>query len=374
MKLKRISSSILTLLVAASLMAGCSSQTSTDTGAAGETESTATEAAATTEETADKEGNEAADTTAEAAEVTYPITITHAFGETVIESEPQRVATISWGNQDVPLALGVVPVGISKANYGAVNETGLLPWTAAAYEELGVANEDIVVFDDTDGLNYEAISDSNPDVILAAYSGITQEEYDLLSQIAPVVAYPEYAWQTYWRDQVLMDAKGMGKEAEAKELIAQTDELISTKVSEHSVLEGKTAAFMYFSPSDLGTFYVYLPVDPRAAYLTDLGLAFPESVTALAEGETSFTVTVSAENIDQLTGIDIIVTYGDASVLETLQADSLVGTLPAIANGSVVMIEDTAEISASCTPSILSIPATIDEYLSLLSEAAEKVK
>ena len=51
-----------------------------------------------------------------------------------------------------------------------------------------------------DGLDYEAISDSNPDIILAAYSGITQEEYDLLSEIAPVVAYPENAWQTLWRD------------------------------------------------------------------------------------------------------------------------------------------------------------------------------
>ena len=38
-------------------------------------------------------------------------------------------------------------------------------------------------------LDFEAISDANPDVILAAYSGITQEEYDTLSEIAPVVAY-----------------------------------------------------------------------------------------------------------------------------------------------------------------------------------------
>ncbi|MDR1065426.1 MAG: iron-siderophore ABC transporter substrate-binding protein, partial [Oscillospiraceae bacterium] len=45
----------------------------------------------------------------------YPIIISHAFGETVIEKKPERIATISWANQDTPLALGVVPVGFSMA-------------------------------------------------------------------------------------------------------------------------------------------------------------------------------------------------------------------------------------------------------------------
>ena len=42
-----------------------------------------------------------------AADGTFPVTITHALGETTIEAKPERVATISWGNQDVALALGV---------------------------------------------------------------------------------------------------------------------------------------------------------------------------------------------------------------------------------------------------------------------------
>ena len=125
----------------------------------------------------------------------YPITIKHAFGETVLESKPEKIATISWGNQDVPLALGVIPVGISEANYGVIDGSGLLPWTADKFKELGVENP--VIYKDTAGLDFEAISDSQPDVILASYSGITQEEYDLLSKIAPVVAYTESAWQTH---------------------------------------------------------------------------------------------------------------------------------------------------------------------------------
>lgn len=32
----------------------------------------------------------------QSATVTYPLTIKHAFGETVIEKQPEKVVTISW--------------------------------------------------------------------------------------------------------------------------------------------------------------------------------------------------------------------------------------------------------------------------------------
>lgn len=311
-------------------------------------------------------------TSAPDAEAGYPITIKHAFGETVIESKPERIATIAWGNQDVPLALGVIPVGISEANYGVTDGGRLLPWTAEGFKKLGV--ESPVLFNDTDGLDFEAISDVQPDVILAAYSGITQEEYDLLNQIAPVVAYPTLAWQTYWRDQIIMDATGMGMKAEGESLVAELEQLITDKIAAYPQIAGKTAAFFYFTPSDLGKFYVYLPSDPRAAYLTDLGMKVPESVLRLAEGSESFAIEISAENVDILEDVEIIIAYGDDSLLKSLQADSLVGTVPAVRRGSVVLIEDGTPLAASGTPSALSIPATIDEYLSIIGEAAEKVE
>jgi iron complex transport system substrate-binding protein len=302
----------------------------------------------------------------------FPLTIQHAFGETVIESKPERVVTISWGNQDVPLALGVVPVGVSEANYGVLDGSGMLPWTAEGFKMLGVENP--LLFSDTAGLDFEAISNVEPDVILAAYSGITQEEYDLLSTIAPVVAYPKLAWQTYWREQILLDAAGIGMKAEGEQLVTQLEQLIEDKTITYTQLEGKTAAFFYFNPSDLGKFYVYLPTDPRAAYLTDLGMAFPNSVLELAKDSESFALELSAENVDVLSDVDIIIAYGNTSLLEALQADALMGTVPAVKRGSVALIEDGTPLAASCTPSALSIPATIDEYLKLIGEAADKVE
>lgn len=377
MKLRKLSSILAIALVIS--MTGCSNSatkssdvtenvTSSDTAeSVASSDTTEASASSSTAESTTAEESTSTDSAAQ-----YPITIKHALGETVIESKPERIATIGWGNHDVPLALGVIPVGISEANYGVTDGSGLLPWTKEKFTELGVDNP--VIFKDTDGLDYEAISDAQPDVILAAYSGITQEEYDLLSEIAPVVAYPTAAWQTFWRDQIIMDATGMGMQAEGEQLVSNLEQLITEKTSAYPQIKGKTAAFFYFSPSDLGTFYVYLPTDPRAAYLNDLGMEVPASVAKMAEENDSFAVELSAENVDLLQDIDIIIAYGDDTLLKALQADSLVGTIPAVKNGSVALLTDGTPLAASSTPSALSIPAYIDEYLGLIGEAADKVK
>lgn len=124
----------------------------------------------------------------------FPVTIEHAFGTTTIDAKPERVATVAWANHEVPLALGVVPVGMAAATFGDDNGNGMLPWVEEKLDDLGAKPP--VLFDETDGIDFEAVSDTNPDVILAAYSGLTQEDYDTLSEIAPVVAYPEGPWAT----------------------------------------------------------------------------------------------------------------------------------------------------------------------------------
>jgi len=356
MKLKTLQLIFATVITFSLALSGCTTSNSSDA----------------TDTSASQASSAGGQTTAVAEEATYPLTIKHAFGETVIKSKPQRIATISWGNQDLPLALGVVPVGISKANYGVTDNSGLLPWTLEKFKELGVTAP--VLFDDVAGLNFEAVSDVRPDVILAAYSGITQEEYNLLSEIAPVVAYPTQPWQTLWRDQIVLDATGMGMKAEGEALVGKLETLIEEKTSKYPQIAGKTAAFFYFTPTDLSKFYVYLPSDPRAAYLADLGMKAPESVNKLASESTSFALEISAENVDILEDIDIIITYGNDKLLGAMQADALVGTIPAVKRGSVVIIEDGTPLAASGTPSSLSIPATIDDYLRIIGEAADKVK
>lgn len=302
----------------------------------------------------------------------YPIVIKHALGETVIEEKPERVATVAWANHDVALALGVVPVGFSAANYGVQDESGMLPWTAEKLKELGEENPNI--YQDTDGLDFEAISDSNPDVILAAYSGLTQEEYDTLSEIAPVVAYPATPWVITWRDQILYNAKGMGMEEEGKQLIADTEKLIQDKANEFPEIKGKKAAFGMFNATDLSKFYIYTPADPRGELLEDLGMSYPESIKAQVQDENSFYIELSAENADALNDAEILIAYGDDNTLKALQADPILGKVPAIKNGTVLIIPDNTPLAAAGNPNPLSIQYTIDEYVSLISEVAKKLK
>lgn len=311
-------------------------------------------------------------TSVKKSEEGYPISIKHAFGETTLDSKPERVATIGWENQDTPLSLGVAPVGVSMANYGNVTENKLHIWTDEAFKKLGVDKPN--VYDDVDGINYEAISDSNPDVILASYSGITKEEYEKLSKIAPVFAYKSQPWQTLWRDQTIQNAEGIGMKKEGEKKVKEVEKIIQEKTSKYPNLKGVKAAFAWITPDDFSKFYIYLPSDPRAAYLNDLGFEQPSSVKELSKDTKDFSITLSRENTDKLTDIDLLVVYGNEKLLKDLQKDPLMNKIPAIKNGAVVLIDPASDLAGATTPSILSIPSQIDNYLSLLGKAQENIK
>lgn len=141
----------------------------------------------TTSEAASDAATDSAETTGGDSGV-FPVTVTHAYGTTTIDAEPERVATVGWSNQEAALALGVVPVIMEKATWGDDDDDGVLPWVEEKLTELGAETPDL--YDATDGIDFEAIADADPDVILAAYSGLSKDDYETLSQIAPVVAFP----------------------------------------------------------------------------------------------------------------------------------------------------------------------------------------
>ena len=163
-----------------------------------------------------------------------PVTIEHALGTTTIESKPERVATVAWANHEVPLALGVVPVGMAAANFGDDDGDGVLPWVAEKLEELDA--ETPVLFDETDGIDFEAVADTDPDLILASYSGLTQEDYDTLTEIAPTIPFPKVAWGTSWRDMITANALGMGMAEKGADLITELESAIEEAVAKHPAI------------------------------------------------------------------------------------------------------------------------------------------
>lgn len=312
-----------------------------------------------------------AETETQSQETQYPIEIEHAFGTTVIESKPERVVTVAFGNQDVALALGVVPVGFSAANYGVQDDSGMLPWTQEKLEELGC--EEPNVFQDTDGLDYEAISDCDPDVILAVYSGLTEEEYSMLSEIAPTVAYPESAWTVSWRDWIRYTALGLGMEAEGEQLIADLENMLAEKTAAYPDFEGKSFVWITFSEEDLSNLHAYAPIDPRCAFLIeDLGFTYPDSVSELIE-DGSYSLSLSAENADLLYDADFLIGYSSDAAYEAAKEDTVLGSIPALQNDAVVSIESGTPLSAAMTITPLSMEYTIDEYLEKINKAVEEV-
>jgi len=302
----------------------------------------------------------------------FPVTIEHALGSTTIESAPERVATVGWGNHDVALALGVAPVGADDQTWSmdGSDGLGLYDWSLDAYEGLGA--EEPVIFDTADGVDFEAIADTAPDVILAGYSGLTEEEYATLSEIAPTVAYPDVPWYTPWRDAIRIDAEALGMADEGDALVDDLDAQIADATAD-SDFAGKTAAFFYMTPADLSTISIYAVDDSRTALLGDLGFEMPSAATKASESG-AFYADISAENADQLDDVDVIVAYGGDDLLTALQADELWSTVPAVQNGAVVAMGTGDALSGAVTPTALSIPWVLDDYVALLDDAAAKAE
>ncbi|QTG14759.1 iron-siderophore ABC transporter substrate-binding protein [Agrobacterium tumefaciens] len=299
----------------------------------------------------------------------YPVVIKHAFGTTTIARKPQRVATVAWANHEVPLALGIVPVGFAAANFGDDDGDGLLPWVAKQLSEMGAAKP--VLFDEGDGIDFEAVAATQPDVILAAYSGLSQSDYDTLSQIAPVVAYPVSPWATDWREMIRLNSAGLGMAPEGEALIKRIEGEIAQVAAGHPQLKGKSAMFVtHLDATNLSVVNFYTANDSRVKFFTDLGLTSPKSV-AEATKPGQFAAGVSAERVDAFDDVDIVVTYGSQPLLKAMRADPLLARMPAVAHDAIVML-GRDPLGTASNPTPLSISWVMKDYADLLAKAADK--
>ena len=304
---------------------------------------------------------------AAAAQPAFPVTIEHVYGETVIEAEPQRIVTWGWGNEDAAIALGAVPVGIPFQSYGG-GDDGIQPWIEDALDAAGAAMP--TTLDNSGEPPVEQIAALQPDLILAVFSGITEEQYALLSAIAPTVAYTGEAWSTPWQEVTLTVGEALGKPGEAEALVAETEQWLADEVAKHPALREITFA----SANDYdGSIAVYAPFDARMKFLTDLGLKLDPSVAELAPDDGEFFYSLSYELFDELEG-DIFVTYyEEQSALDEFLAKPYAQTYPPIRNGRLAALVGTENVAAVSPPSALSLRWGFPTYLGVLARAAENV-
>lgn len=300
-----------------------------------------------------------------------PVTVEHAFGETTIEERPERVATWGWASTDAVLALGVVPVAIPKQVYGA-DEQGLMPWIKEELDAQGAGAEAQrpAMLTDDGAPPFEEIIAAAPDVILANYSGITQADYDKLSQIAPTIAYPDQPWSTPWRDVITTVGDVLGRSDQAADVLQEIDAAVDAAAAEHPQFAGKTIAAVAVDPT---TFYVYRGADPRVQFLEDLGFTLAPSVDELDTGESSFFYTLSTEQVDQLTS-DVLLSYSETPEdAERVASAPELQAMQQFQQGTVASVVGAALISSVSPPTALSLTWGLDDFVAVLDEAVANV-
>jgi iron complex transport system substrate-binding protein len=261
----------------------------------------------------------------------------------------------------------VVPVGIGKVTWGG-NAHGTTPWFDARLKQLG--GQQPTLLDQTDAIPFDDIAKLAPDVILATYSGLTKAQYDKLSKIAPVVAYPKDPWETTWQDSLEMDAEALGRTAQAQQLEQATTQELEAVEQQHPQLVGKTFIWAALATTDLSQVPYYTPDDARPMFLTSLGMKNAPIIEKLApRGE--FYSQVSAERAAELKS-DVLVTYAvkdtDAA---TYRSDTLIGQIPAIKSGHMYAATDNTASLAAGVLTPLSAPYAVAHFLPDLVKAVD---
>lgn len=143
-----------------------------------------------------------ADFGTDAAPGVFPRTVRHAFGETVLEKQPERVVVLDTGELDASVVLGVTPVGAAE-----YLSTGLPDYIAAR-------EGDIQLVGTTAEPDMEAILALKPDLILSSKLRHNESVYRTLSAIAPTV-FAERPGVTFKQNFTLY-AQALGREVEAR--------------------------------------------------------------------------------------------------------------------------------------------------------------
>jgi len=308
----------------------------------------------------DDGGPRAVDDPAPTEQGAFPVTLTHKYGETTIEQAPKRVVCVGLTEQDALLALGIVPVAVTKWFGDAPGY--VFSW---AVDKLGGA-ELPEVLEDTNGVQVEKIAALRPDLIIGQYAGVTEKDYELLSKIAPTVAQPgEYAdYGAPWDEMALNIAKAVGRPAEMQAIVDDVKQQIADQAAAHPEFAGQTA--MCVTPYE--GLFVYGPEDPRSRMLVDLGFAFP---TALFGGEQEeFGESLSSERTSDLDQVGV-------TVWLDLEADQAVKKVydrtTSAAEGRWVDISeadgDYYVAHSFVTP--LSIPYLLERYVPQLAAAVD---
>ncbi len=227
------------------------------------------------------------------------VVITHKYGETVLSSVPEKVVSLGYGEHETLLALGVVPVAV-RDWFGGDMPYATGPWVPEKLRDKLNEAQPLVLSVEMD---FEAIAALAPDVIVGIYSGMTEKEYDFLSEIAPTIAqsgeYVDYGTPGEIGTRIL--GQVLGKTEEAGQVISGIDNRMDGIKERHPEFVGATVAVAFFVSNQLAAYTTH---DRRGRFMQQLGFVIPPEYDELA-GDSLY-ATFSEERLDLL-DTDVII-------------------------------------------------------------------
>ncbi|MBU2864413.1 iron-siderophore ABC transporter substrate-binding protein [Reinekea forsetii] len=256
----------------------------------------------------------------------FPVTIDHKFGSLTLQEPAKRVVSIGYSDQDDILALGVQPIAVR--DWFGDKPFATWPW---ASDELGDAKPLVL---GRDALDFEAIAALNPDLIIGISSGMTQEDYNKLSKIAPTLPQSgDYVeWGMPWQERTRSIGLALGKLEQANKIVDRIESRIEQEAQNHTNFTGKTAAVAFYYSGQPG---VYATHDLRSQLLQQLGFVIPPQYDELA-GE-SFYASFSEEKLDLL-NVDALLWLSASDALADVDALPLRKHMPFYKEGREVFL------------------------------------
>lgn len=287
----------------------------------------------------------------------YPVSVKHAFGTTVVAKEPRRIATLGPGSNDACVALGVAPAAMPLS---AAQPNGSTPWFDLAFRPFGL--ESPLLLDEAKGLPLDDLRGMGPDLILAVHSSLTRSDYDELSKIAPVVAYPDGPLATDWRSSLALAGQALGRPALAAKVLAETENSIRAGLGDYPDLVG-TDFIVAKVRSALGAdFEVFGEDSNPVRILKDFGLkTAPELLRVKQDGRALRREPAGQESYawPQVRaaelGSSIAVFSVEKQELPDLKTDGALDPVPAHRAGNFVLADSTGNGLALETASCLSV-------------------
>lgn len=290
----------------------------------------------------------------------YPRIIEHAFGRTELQARPTRLVTIGYGDEAAFLALGHKPVAIV---YSGMFPSGMTPWCEQKFgtQRPNFLNGSII--------DFEEIARLKPDVIVGVFSQLDAASYTRLSRIAPTIAYRSAPWRAGWREQTEIAGAILARDAEARQLIVETERLLRSFGDAYPVLKGKSFTFgSYFSGS--GRIVAYLPGETRVDWMIEIGMQPSPGVQRLARTSLGHvSADASLEDLESVAA-DLLVMWYEPGARQALESQRLFQMFTPVRQGRYVALDDPTDIWAASWPSALAIPYSFPGILKRMEAAA----